>query len=232
MSMIEMSAGEQMRMLSTAYLLEPLSEEELEKFAKRCPDICYRQGKVISTPHDPGSEAFYIVKKGRVRVYELSPEGREHTLAEITGGTAFAAKRLSDVYAQTIEETILVILGREDVKQLIKSNPEVGMRFIEVLVERLNRSERRLADIALQQVPARLANLILDLVEDEGIVTKEGYRLPIRYTHDRLGAMIGAQRVAVTRAFGDLRKLGAIETEQRKIHVKDIEALKRLVGRR
>jgi len=44
--------------------------------------------------------------------------------------------------------------------------------------------------------------------------------------------MIGAQRVAVTRAFGELRRIGAIETEQRKIHVKDIEALKRLVGRR
>jgi CRP/FNR family transcriptional regulator len=105
------------------------------------------------------------------------------------------------------------------------------MRFIEVLIDRLQRSERRLADVALQQVPARLANLILDLVEDEGIVTSEGYKLPIRYTHQRLGTMIGAQRVAVTRAFGKLRKVGAIEIEQRKIHVKDMEALKCVAGR-
>src|SRR3954471_109420 len=107
---IEMPLKKQMLMLSTAQILEPLSEEELEKLADRCPDICYRQGKIISTPDDPAHDAFYIIKKGRVRVYELGPEGREHTIAEITGGTTFAARRVSGVYTQALEETIVVVL--------------------------------------------------------------------------------------------------------------------------
>jgi CRP/FNR family transcriptional regulator, cyclic AMP receptor protein len=229
---MEMTLSEQVLLLSKADLLEPLSKEELEKFAKHCPDVIYRQGKILSTPHDLIDDVFYIIKKGRLRVYELSSQGREHTLAEIKSGAVFAARWLSGVYAQAIQETILVVVPREDMKRLIQSNPEVGMRFIDLLIKRLRQSERRLADIALQQVPARLANLILDLIEDEGIVTREGYRLPISYTHERLGTMIGARRVAVTRALGDLRKSGAIEIERRKIHVKDMEILKLIGGRR
>jgi CRP/FNR family transcriptional regulator, cyclic AMP receptor protein len=229
---MEMTLSEQVLLLSKADLLEPLSKEELEKFAKHCPDIPYSKGAILSTPHDRIDDGFYIIKKGRVRVYELSPQGQEHTLAEVKGGAVLAAKRLSEVYAQAIVETILVVVPKKDMKRLIQSNPEVGMRFIDVLIRRLQRSERRLADIALQRVPARLANLILDLIEDEGIATREGYRLPISYTHERLGTMIGARRVAVTRALGDLRKSGAIEIERRKIHVKDMETLKLVGGRR
>src|SRR5947209_2885647 len=102
-----MTTTKQMLMLSSAQFLEPLSEEELEKLAKKCPDIIYRQGKIVSTPDDPAKDAFYIIKKGRLRVYELGPEGREHTIDEIRGGTAFAAKRVSGVYTQAMEETIL-----------------------------------------------------------------------------------------------------------------------------
>jgi CRP/FNR family transcriptional regulator, cyclic AMP receptor protein len=229
---MRMPLSEQMLLLSQAELLEPLSKEQLENIAKHSPDVLYRQGKILSTPHDLIEDVFYIIKKGRLRVYELSPQGREHTLAEIKSGTVFAARWLSEVYAQAMQETILVVLQREDMKRLIQSNPEVGMRFIDLIFKRLRQSERRLADIALQQVPARLANLILDLIEDEGIVTREGYRLPISYTHERLGTMIGARRVSVTRALGDLRKSGAIEIERRKIHVKDMETLKLIGGRR
>src|SRR3954471_5166419 len=110
MSMMEMPLRRQMRLLSTAEFLEPLSEEELEKLAARCPDIRYRQGQIISTPHDPADDAFYIMKKGRVRVYEISPDAREHTITEITGGTALTAKRISGVYTEAMEETILVVL--------------------------------------------------------------------------------------------------------------------------
>ena len=128
MSSIEMTLSEQIRMLSGADFLEPLSEQQLEKLAARCPDIFYKQGEGLTIPRETGDEGFfYIVKQGRVRVYELGPQGHEHTLTEIRDGTAFAAQRLEDAYAQAMEQTILVVLGREDIKHLIGSCPEVGM---------------------------------------------------------------------------------------------------------
>ena len=224
-----MTLSEQIRMLSGADFLEPLSQEQLEKLAARCPDIHYKQGEALSMPHKSGDEGFfYIVKQGRVRVYELGPGGQEHTLTEIRDGTAFAAQRLNDVYAQAMEETTLVVLRREDMKYLIESCPEVGMRFIESLIKSLRASESRSADIALKEVPARLASLLVQLVETGGVVTGEGYKLPTHYTHERLGSMIGAKREAITRAFGRLQAEGAVELRRRLIYIKDIEDLSRI----
>jgi CRP/FNR family cyclic AMP-dependent transcriptional regulator len=230
MANIEMTLSEEIRMLSGADFLEPLSEEQLEKFAARCPDIFYKQGESLSIPRQSGEGSFYIVKQGRVRVYELGPGGQEHTLTEIRDGTAFAAQRLDGVYAQAMEQTTLVVLRREDLKHLIGSCPEVGVRFIEALIERLRASDRRAADIALKEVPARLASVIVQLIEDEAVVTGEGYKIPTRYTHERLGTMIGAKREAVTRAFGRLQDKGAVELRRRLIYIKDIEELRRIAG--
>jgi CRP/FNR family cyclic AMP-dependent transcriptional regulator len=229
MSSIEMTLSEQIRMLSGADFLEPLSEQQLEKLAARCPDIFYKQGESLSIPRENGDEGFfYIVKQGRVRVYELGPEGQEHTLTEIRDGTAFAAQRLEGAYAQAMEQTTLVVLRREDMKYLIESCPEVGMRFIESLIKSLRASESRSADIALKEVLGRLASVLLQLVETGGVVTGDGYKLPTHYTHERLGTMIGAKREAVTRAFGRLQDEGAVELKRRLIYIRDIEELSRI----
>ena len=67
-------------------------------------------------------------------------------------------------------------------------------------------------------------------MKDEGIVTAEGLWIPNHYTHEQLGAMIGARRVAVSRAFSRLRRAGAIETRRRYIYVRDEKALRRIAG--
>jgi CRP-like cAMP-binding protein len=92
----------------------------------------------------------------------------------------------------------------------------------------MRRGDERLADIALKKIPARLTSLILQLVEDEGVATPDGYSIPTWYTHDELGVMIGARRVAITRAFGILKNEGAVEVRRHLIYVTDPEALKRL----
>ena len=61
-------------------------------------------------------------------------------------------------------------------------------------------------------------------------MTSQGIKIPHHYTHERLGTMIGANREAVTRAFSKLQDEGAIELRRRIIHVRDIEALRRVAG--
>ncbi len=97
-----------------------------------------------------------------------------------------------------------------------------------MLISQLRQADERLVDLALKETPARLANLILQLMEDEDVVvTREGYKIPTRYTHQRLGRMIGASRVAVTRACKKLKEIGAAKLKHRSICIRDAEALKR-----
>ncbi len=99
--------------------------------------------------------------------------------------------------------------------------------MIRVLSERLRLCENRLEDIGLKSVPARLASLILQLAESEGIMTSEGPKIPTHYTHWQLAAMVGASRVSVTKAFAQLQDVEAVELKRRRIYIRDVAALER-----
>jgi CRP/FNR family transcriptional regulator len=118
-------------------------------------------------------------------------------------------------------------LKTEGVQRLIESNPQVGIVMVRLLSERLREAEVRLAELAYQQVPARLVNLILRLSASEGIMSRKGIRIETPYTHRQLGTMIGARREAVTRAMTELQEEGIIELVGRRIHIKDHVALER-----
>jgi CRP/FNR family transcriptional regulator len=224
-----MSFNEEVRLLSAADILEPLSEEEVEDLARRYPDTRLGRGEVLFAP----DERLFILKEGRIRVYQTNPKGQEITLVVVEEGALFGemaltAQRMRGGYAQALEPSVALSLRREDLEDLILSKPEVGLRLIERLSERVRELEVRLKDVSLKEVPARLASLILRLLESEGIRSGEGHKvIPTRYTHEQVGAMIGANRVAVTRAFGELREEGAVEQRGRRIYVLDEEALKR-----
>jgi CRP/FNR family transcriptional regulator, cyclic AMP receptor protein len=130
-----------------------------------------------------------------------------------------------------MEPSILLAMEREDVERLIRDKPQVGLRMISLLSERLHYYETRMEDVTLKEVPARLASLILFLVESEGVQEPGEIRIPTRYTHEHLGTMIGANREAVTRAFGLLQDDGALQIRRRLIYVDNVEALEQVAGR-
>jgi CRP-like cAMP-binding protein len=124
-------------------------------------------------------------------------------------------------------------MGRDDLEHFISKNPKVGLRVAQLLSERLRLYENRLEDLTIKQVPARLASLLLMLCESEGVMTADKQiKIPTHYTHENLGTMIGANRVAVTRAFGRLQDLGAVQVLRRRIYLADIEALGQLADGR
>jgi CRP/FNR family transcriptional regulator, cyclic AMP receptor protein len=135
--------------------------------------------------------------------------GDEITLSVVEDGNVFGemaltGQSLHGLYVRALTPSTVVSLRREELEGLIMKTPEVGLRLVRDLAEKLHASEARYADIIGKDVPARLATLILTLVDSEGVVSTESYRIPTHYTHERLASMIGCKRVAVTRAFRKL----------------------------
>jgi CRP/FNR family transcriptional regulator, cyclic AMP receptor protein len=221
---------EEIRLLSMVEILAPLTDEQMEDLARRVPDTFLEKEDILYTPKE-GTERLFILKKGRVQLYEVNRDGEEVTLSVIEDGNIFGemaltAQSLHGLYVRAIEPSTVVSLRREDVEDLIRDTPEVGLRLVRDLAQRLHDSERRYADMVGKDVPARLATLILTLVDSEGVVSSESLRIPTHYTHERLASMIGCKRVAVTRAFRKLEGGGAVELKEKRIVVKDMDALK------
>jgi CRP/FNR family transcriptional regulator, cyclic AMP receptor protein len=223
-----------LKLLSLVDVLEPLSEEELKDLAKRCTHISLQGGDDFYRPelHDGG---LFLILEGRVRVYHTAaPAGKETTLDLLGSGTVLWARSMelmSDqaVHAQAVGSSVLAFMGREDLEHFVLNKPEVGLRLMDLLAQRLGSSNERMAEVAHKDVLSRLASQILRLLESEGVVDRRGgCKLPTAYTHEELGTMIGAERVAVNKALGRLQGEGVVELRRRRIHVSDPEALRRL----
>jgi len=145
----------------------------------------------------------------------------------VFGEMALTGQRLEGAYAQALVPSQVSTMLKADLERLVLDKPEVGLKIMQLLSERLRRQETRLEDVGLKGVQARLASIIVMLVESEGVRSGTGYRIPAHYTHERLGTMIGANRTAVTRAFRLLQDEGVVELKRRLIYVADIESLKR-----
>jgi CRP-like cAMP-binding protein len=212
-------------------IFEPLSEEEIKHLNDQLPERHLENGEIFYGPQDP-PERLFILQKGKVRIFRTTPDGREFTLAVVESSTVFGemaltGQQLEGAYAQAMQPSLISTMAREDLERLVLEKPEVGLKIMQVLSERLRRYETRLEDLSMKDVHARLAEIIVLLVESEGIRSGTGYRIPTHYTHETLGTTIGANRVTVTRAFGLLQDEGVVELRRRLIYVTNLDALRR-----
>jgi CRP/FNR family cyclic AMP-dependent transcriptional regulator len=228
-----MREDEQVELLSRVDLFESLSKEEIRVLVRQNSDVRLGEGETFYAPWQQGGKLF-ILKKGRMRLYRTEG-GREFTLEVVDAGTvfgemAFTPHRLRESFARVMEPSIIFVMERAAVERLIEEKPQVGIRLISLLSERLHYYETRMEDITLKEVPARLASLILFLIESEGVQIPGEIRIPTRYSHEHLGTMIGANREAVTRAFGRLQDEGTLQLRRRLIYVDDVEASRERPG--
>jgi CRP/FNR family cyclic AMP-dependent transcriptional regulator len=230
-------AKELERLLAKVDILEPLPPEEVERLALLFSSMRLEAREAIALDED--QKTLLLLASGRVRVHEPSAAGPDLSITMVEEGTVvgqsgFAVRLSRAVRVEALQSSTMLVLRWEDFEDLVFRNPKVGIKTLRLLSERLAVCEDRLSDMARKEVPARLAGLILRLSEFEGLLTDDGSRtIPTRYTHQQLASMVGSNREAVTRAFGKLRKAGAVELRERQIYVTDVDALNRLanVGR-
>ena len=222
----------QRRPLAKVDILQSLSSEEIERLALLSGSVHLGTGEAFAV--EEGGCTLLLLTSGRVRVHERNATGPGLTLSmveapTVVAQTGFAAWPPRTLVVEALEPSVLRVLEGEDFEDLVRRNPEVGVKTIRLLSERLAVYGSRLSDLVRKEIPARLAGLILGLSEHQGITTTDGSRMiPTRYTHNQLASMVGSNREALTRAFGRLRKARAVELRDRHIYVTDADALERL----
>jgi CRP/FNR family cyclic AMP-dependent transcriptional regulator len=224
------------RRLSWVEFLSPLSEEELVALLRGASFVRLEEGQEMVVGAEEHAERMLVLVAGQLQVYEVSlSSGHELTLSVVGDGTAVGATGLvprwtRDLHLRAIEPSLVCGVGREDLEAAMQANAEVGIGLARTLANQLQLMEDRWADMVEKAVSQRLAGLLYMLVEDVGVMTKEGPMIPTRYTHNQLASMIGSQREVVTRAFAGLQEGGAVEVKGRRVYVRDSDALRRSAG--
>lgn len=207
-------------------LFEEMSDEEVEQVSHefrmwRC------DGK--SSCLDQATDRVYLLKAGRIRLYQLTSDGHELTTAIVLPGQMFGIGSLlangRATHAEALEESVICEAGAHDFMAILAKHPLLMAKVVMAMARQIFTLEEALESIAYKSVPTRLAELLVSLAKD-GEPTPDGVALP-PYPQEELGKMIGATREAVARSLGEWRELGLVVTGRR-IVVIDEAALRRV----
>ncbi len=181
-----------------------------------------RKGQILYSQEDR-AEVLFLLKRGRVQLYRLTPSGKRLELATIEPGAFFGemplvGETLRHTFDEAVEDSLICVMSRTDIEQLMRERSEVALRMIEVLSRRLALCEARLEEMAYRSVPARIAAVLLRLSQGQA-----GEVVPI--THQELGDMIGALRESVTKVLDDFQKAGLVELGRGRVILRDVVGL-------
>lgn len=208
--------------LSSTDIFRDLSSQELEEIDRVTAMSTCKRGKVFYTPGETG-EVLFILKRGRVSLYRINPDGKKLVTATIEPGSVFGEMSLigqgmHDTFAEAAEDCTLCVMSRSDVEHLLLSKPRVALRLMELMANRLRDVETRMENVAFKSVPARLAASLLHLAED-------GRSQIVGVSHQDLADMVGTYRETVTRILNEFRGAGYIDLGRLQLTILQPEAL-------
>lgn len=190
--------------------------------------------EVVFRKDDPG-DGLYAVIRGRILIVAESPEGKELILNKHDAGELFGEIALLDgagrsATAIAYEASELLFLARDRFLGFVKSRPETMIRIIELLCTRLRRATTLVEDSAFLDVTARLAKLVLALLDDRGAPARPESGATLAIAQKDLALMLGVSREFVTKLLALWRDAGIVESGRRRLTVRDIAALRRVAA--
>ncbi len=177
----------------------------------------YRAGSFIFTPETSTCEKIYILKEGRIEIFRLLSSGKRLANGEIQPGIVFGIKgvlgrTVQKNFAQAVEDCVVLIISKEQFIKYVNSSPALSMHLIESAYWLNNILEDRLIDSIYNSVRLRLANFLLDNIDQKtGIINN--------FTQEEIGDIVGATRQVVTESLSKMRKEGLLTTKRREIKI-------------
>lgn len=208
-----------------------LEESEMDALGRAAPMKTYATGALVYSPHQP-VETLFILKKGRIRIFRVSPDGRALTTAIIEPGTIFGemvvvGQQMHDSFAEALDDVVVCVMTQADVRRLLLGDPRISARISETLGRRLGELEQRLSDAVFKSVPQRIAGTLVTLAAGQP-ARPLGRGVQVRLTHEQLAALAGTSRETTTKVLGELADQGLLTLGRGRILVLAPDALGRL----
>lgn len=205
-----------------------LDEESMMKIATKVRHKDFKRGEYLYQAADE-DDTVYIVHRGQVRIFHLSESGKEQLIRVLNPGdftgewTIFSAKAYHEHYAEATRNSAICAISQKDLLDLLREYPEISIKILSSMSERLQESERQTASVATEPVTNRIIYYLENLA---GAETEDEVTVSLPMTRKDLSSYLGTTPETLSRRFKELEKNGVIKPlTKNKIHIPSVEEL-------
>ena len=210
-----------LHIISKTPLFDGLPENQLEDIRKIAVSKQFNKGEMIFIEGDEGI-GFFIVADGKVKIYKISSEGKEHILhifgpSEPFGEVPVFTGQPFPANAEAIADSHLLFFPRTDFIELISNNPSLSLNMLAVLSKRLRQFTVQIENLSLKEVPARLASYLLYTANEQD----QEDVVALTVSKGQLASLLGTIPETLSRIFAKMAGQGLISVDGRHINLID-----------
>jgi len=218
------------KFLSDTFLFNSFAEKELNLLESSTSLKRVQKGEQIFSEGLDAS-AFFIIVSGKIKIYKVSPDGKEHTLHIHGPGDLVAEAAIFDsmVYPASciaLENSTLVRISREGFLVLIKKHPELSLKMMSGYSKRLRQFVAKIEELSLKDIKSRLAGYLLKNSKIENGTTV----CRLKYSKKELSSLLGTIPETLSRSFAFLKQRGFIVEKNNLIIIPDPDKLRLLAS--
>jgi CRP-like cAMP-binding protein len=216
--------------LEDTQIFQGLPPEQLAAIAQLARPRPYDKGEIVFHQGDEGN-GFFLVQSGRIKVFQVSPGGREQILHVFGPGDHFAEVPVFDgkcfpASAAALEFTEVLFFPREFFLDLLEQQPTLTINMLKGFARHLRRFSQLVDTLSLQEVPGRLAAYLLTLSEK----ANNADQVELDLNKSQLAARLGTVPETLSRVFYRLNRDGILDVDGSRVTVLDRDKLQALMG--
>ncbi len=199
--------------LGDTQIFQGLPHEQLVAVAQIARIQSYAKGELLFHQGDEGT-GFFIVQSGRVKVFQLSSQGREQILHIFGRGDHFAEVPAFDGHsfpasAAALEQSSVLFFPRQFFLQLLEQTPLLAINMLSSYARHLRRLSQLVDTLSLHEVPGRLATYLVQLRAQQG----QAQQFELDVSKGQLASLLGTIPETLSRVFYKLSREGILTVE-------------------
>lgn len=208
-----------------------LKDEELQELDEHKGCGFYRKNQIIFS-EDSHANGLYCINKGKIKVYQSTPEGRDQIIrfakeGDVMGYRALLSGESFSASAMALDDATICFIPQQKLMELMERNTELGMKFMRLLCHNLEDAQDQMVNISYKNVRERVAEVLLLLKETFG-TEEDGETLDVRLTREDIASYVGTATESAIRMLSEFNKDGLIELKGKRIKLTDLPGLLRL----
>ncbi|WP_294346301.1 Crp/Fnr family transcriptional regulator [uncultured Clostridium sp.] len=190
-------------------------------------DVIFLEGEKAQT--------LYFLNVGKIKIYKYTKDGKEQILHILSEGDFFGELNLlkESKYrfnAKAIEESKICTLSKENFKEILLYKPEIAIKILEIMGERLSDVESLAQNLATNDIDARIAFLLKELSDKYGKNNEGNLVINLHLTREDMANYVGITRETISRKLKKFEEEGIIKiVGTKKIIIIDNEKLEEYI---